>query len=397
MTPETKLVTTFLKLLRRDGHYKLIFRADRRYKELCVSDGTILYASSNSLKDKLSEIFFKAGKLTKEQYMLSTELSIFTKKRMGEILINEGILPMEEVVRGLRFQAKKILSGIFEHPLWKVKILSPLKEEPPSITPGVAFVDAVMTGIRSIDNLTVLCEAMPSMETVPTFVPEGDDLQEQICFNRDESLLLHLINGQRTLRDIFEASRMWEYRFYKTIYPLMALPILKCHLKPRPIPVPVSPSEDTTCPETPEPDLGQAPSSAEDEDFPSDTLFDEAKFLLSMERYSEAANRLKKLIQHDGKKSAYYYYLGLALDHIPGQNKEAEKVLKMAIHLENYNGRYYLALGYLYLNRDLKRQAREQFVEALKWEPNDPYVQEALKRLDKLEKKSGFLPTKLFQ
>jgi Flp pilus assembly protein TadD len=85
------------------------------------------------------------------------------------------------------------------------------------------------------------------------------------------------------------------------------------------------------------------------------------------------------------------------LDHIPGQNKEAENTFKMAIKLENYNPRYYLALGYVYLHRNMKRQAREQFNKALKWDPGDPYVLEALEKLDMLEKKGvSFLTTKLF-
>ena len=100
----------------------------------------------------------------------------------------------------------------------------------------------------------------------------------------------------------------------------------------------------------------------------------------------------------DSRKSAYYYYLGLALDHIPGQNKEAEKVLKMAIRLENYNPRYYLALGYLYLNRNMVRQAREQFMTALKWDPKDPYVREAIECLNQIEKRgAGFLTARLFR
>jgi uncharacterized protein HemY len=73
-------------------------------------------------------------------------------------------------------------------------------------------------------------------------------------------------------------------------------------------------------------------------------------------------------------------------------------VLKIAIHLENYNSRYYLALGYLYLNRNMKRQARKYFLAALKRDPHDSYVNEALNNLDKLEKKgAGFLTTILFR
>ncbi len=191
---------------------------------------------------------------------------------------------------------------------------------------------------------------------------------------------------------------MWEYRFFKTLYPLVALRLVQ---------VPDALAAENAVSSSLEalsaaPHIGERsgrvePSRQREPAIDTDTLLKEAKFLISTEKFSAAANRLKQLIRLDSKKSAYYYYLGLALDHIPGQNKEAEKVLKIAIRLENYNPRYYLALGYLYLNRNMKRQARQQFMTALKWDPEDPYVAEALQRLDQADRKgASFLTARLF-
>lgn len=396
ITPETRLIRTFLKLLQRDDHFKVIFQDQRHTKEMVVDRGNLLYASSNLLKDKLSEILFKAGKLTKEQYMLSTELSILTKKRMGEILIREGFLPKEDVVRGLRAQVRKVMGSLFEHPGWKVRVLTSKAKSSLSVVPGLSLLNAVMVGVRTIDNLAVLGEAMPSMDAVLEVADEGDGCLKKVLFTRDEHRLLRLIDGERTLREVYEASGMWEYRYYKTVYPLLALSVMKTKRKVvlREVPV-ASPVTAGTAGEAPLAEMkSPLPAGVEEKPPDREALFEEAKFFLSTERYSEAANRLKKLIGLDNRRSAYYYYLGLSLDHIPGQNKEAEKVFKIAIRLESYNARYYLALGYLYLNRRLYRQARQQFEAARQREPKDPYVQEALARLDRAEKKKGSLLTK---
>ncbi len=386
----------FLKLLQREDHFKVIFQDQRHTKEIVVNHGNLLYASSNLLKDKLSEILFKAGKLTKDQYMLSTELSILTKKRMGEILIRESFLPKEDVVRGLRVQVRNVIGSLFEYPDWKVKVLTSKVKSSLSVVPALSLLNGVMVGIRTIDNLAVLGEAMPAMDAVVEVADEEDGCLKKILFTQDERRLLDLIDGKRTLREIYEASTLWEYRFYKTIYPLLALSVVKTKRKAAPRKVLVaSPVMVGTSREVPVPETKVPLAVGEAEKLPDrEALFEEAKFLLSTERYSEAANRLKKLIGLDNRRSAYYYYLGLALDHIPGQNKEAEKVFKIAIRLESYNARYYLALGYLYLNRRLYRQARQQFLSARKREPKDPYVQEALARLDRAEKKKGSILTK---
>jgi tetratricopeptide (TPR) repeat protein len=400
ITSEAQLIRTFTGLLKRKGHYSILFKCQRHTKEIFISNGYVLFATSNLLSDKLSEVLFKAGKLTQDQYMLSTELSLVTKKKMGEILVNEGFLTKDEIAGGLCYQAKKIFRNIFEYPDWNIKITDFKPEETTDVFPGLSLIDAVMAGIRSVDNITVIFDALPRKGDILEVIPGQEELIKTIRLTRDESLLVLLIDGCMTLEEVMKESKMMEYHFYKTIYPLLALKVLKVHTKPLEIRIPVhasgsaapsgeDPGDNGFCVLPPDPSTGTQELSA---------LFEEAKFLISSGQYSDAANKLKHLIRLDSKRSEYYYYLGLALDHIPGQNKEAEKVLKIAIHLENYNSRYYLALGYLYLNRNMKRQARKYFLAALKRDPHDSYVNEALNNLDKLEKKgAGFLTTILFR
>jgi tetratricopeptide (TPR) repeat protein len=331
--------------------------------------------------------------------MLATELGLVTKKKVGAVLLSEGLLSAEEVVKGLRYQAKKIFCNIFEYPDWNFKLTDVTPDASPGITPDLSLVDSVMTGIRSVDNISTLLEALPGKHEILQADLDQEDFMRMIRMTRDESLIILLIDGHRTLQDILNESKMLEYRFYKTLYPLLALKIVRVQRRPIEITIPetVPPEELPASEGVPEAAACALPPLGSSETSQLDGWFQEAKFFISTEQYSAAANRLKNLIRQDNRKSAYYYYLGLALDHIPGQNKEAEKFFKMAIKLENYNPRYYLALGYLYLNRNMIRQAREQFSKAAKWDASDPYVMEALESLGKLEKKGvRGLTAKLF-
>ncbi len=396
---EAELIQAFLQIVQQEGAYRVLLEDGRNRKEIYVSEGNILCASSNRLQHKLSEILFRAGRLTQEQYMLSTELSLVTGKAMGEILVGEGFLSEPAVSEALRFQVRQIMASLFDYPEWQVSMTPGSPGQPFQILPDYPLMDALMAGIRSVDNLTVLFEALPPKEGVLEIATEAQSWISRIRFTPDEKLLLDLVDGSRTLAQIEKASQMWEYRFFKTLYPLLALRLVR-----EPEAETASDAATASC-ET----LPSAPQKFERPCPPGASgrhrrpavdlgaLLKEAQFLISTEKFSDAANRLKKLIRLDSKKSVYYYYLGLALDHIPGQNKEAEKVLKIAIRLENYNPRYYLALGYLYLNRNMKRQARQQFLAARKWDPEDPYVEEALKRLDEADRKgSSFLTARLF-
>lgn len=400
ITSEAQLIRALTSYLRRDGCFRLIFQGQRQVKELRIENQNIQSATSNLLQDRFTEILFKAGKLSREQYMLATELSIMTRKRAGEILVHEGFLSENHVAEGLRDQAAKIICSLFEHPDWKMKV----SEFPPDpsiqIVPRLSLLDAVIVGVRSVDNLSVLYEALPLKEEILETWPDHQILVQGIRMTPDEEQILSLVDGKRSLKQILKESKMWDYRFYKTLYPLVTLKILKSYKKP--FEVSMDEETDITALSYAE-DPGEIPVQAPSAEPPlsaadSDSQLEEAKFLISTEQYSTAANKLKNLISTDSNKSAYYYYLGLALDHIPGQNKEAEKVLKMAIRLENYNPRYYLALGYLYLNRNMKQKAKEQFMTAMKWDSKDPYVREAIRQLNQMEKKeSGLLSKRIFR
>lgn len=399
ITSESDLIGAITGLLHREDSYRLVFQGHRRVTEICVSNRKILYATSDRLQDKLSEILFKAGKLTQDQYLLATELSIVTKKKIGDILVREGFLTPEEVVQGLTLQAKKIIQSLFEYPDGHMSVVERAPNDEVDMTPQLSIIEGLLEGVRSVDSFSVLHDAIPLKGEALHVCSDREAFKKRVQFTRDETQLLALIDGTRTLEEILKASRMFEYRFYKTLYPLLALKVVS-HLNA---------VEETAS-------TGGVPSSEDvpdmettgDSESPSsiaggraridhEAVFEEAKLLMSAEKYSVAAHKLKTLIAADEKKSIYYYYLGLALDHIPGQNKEAEKVFKIAIRLQNYNVRYYLALGYLYLRRNMKAQAREQFLIALEWDPNDRYVKDALKTLKKHEKKPfGFLTTKLF-
>jgi tetratricopeptide (TPR) repeat protein len=399
ISSETELIRVFTGLLHKDGTYKLVFQGQRLTKEICIFNSNILYATSDRLQDKLSEILFKAGKLTQDQYLLAAELSIVTKKKIGDILIREGFLARDDIVQGLAMQARKIICSLFEYPEWYMSVLERGPHDDVAITPQLPIIDGLLAGIRSVDNFSALHDALPAKDEILEICPDREAFVQQVEFTADEGLILTLIDGCRTLQEILDASKMFEYHFYKTLYPLLALNVA----------APVGSAREAD-----QLNVGVLGAAGTGEDdavddidvaLPVDgetrvdeeTLFEEAKLMMSSDQYSAAANKLKALIARNSKKSIYYYYLGLALDHVPGQNKEAEKVFKIAIRLQHYNPRYYLALGHLYLRRNMKQQAEKQFLTALKWDPNDRYVKEALEYLKKSEKKKfGFLTTKLF-
>jgi uncharacterized protein DUF4388 len=93
--------------LRRGGFVKCIH----------VKDGQIVFASSTDPRDRIGEALVKAGKVTREN--LDYALRLYEKsagmKKLGAILVENGLVPAKELFIGLKIQVKDIIFSVF---LW---------------------------------------------------------------------------------------------------------------------------------------------------------------------------------------------------------------------------------------------------------------------------------------
>ena len=91
--------------MRRDGVAKCIY----------VKDGQIVFATSSEVHDRLGEILVKAGKLSQEH--LSHALKLYQKnagiKKIGAILVENGLVAPKELFNGLKIQVKDIICSLF--------------------------------------------------------------------------------------------------------------------------------------------------------------------------------------------------------------------------------------------------------------------------------------------
>lgn len=89
----------------------------------------------------------------------------------------------------------------------------------------------------------------------------------------------------------------------------------------------------------------------------------------------EAFNWASRL---DAGNSKYYFYEGLALMQMPRRRHDAEEKLKKAIELDPSRTAYYIELGNLYLKAGLKSRALSMFKEALNWDPDSEKAKEGI-------------------
>jgi len=96
----------------------LTIRSGAIAKSIHVKAGQIIFATSTDASDRLGESLVRAGKLSRDN--LDFALQLYKKnaglKKMGAILVENGLVPPKELFSGLKIQVKDIIYSLF---LWR--------------------------------------------------------------------------------------------------------------------------------------------------------------------------------------------------------------------------------------------------------------------------------------
>jgi hypothetical protein len=93
----------------------LTVRSKDILKCIYVKDGQIVFATSSGIHDRLGEILVKTGKLKREN--LDHALKLFKNgaglKKLGAILVENGLVAPKDLFSALRIQVKDIIFSLF--------------------------------------------------------------------------------------------------------------------------------------------------------------------------------------------------------------------------------------------------------------------------------------------
>ena len=93
----------------------LTVRSKDIVKSIYVKDGQIVFASSTGIHDRLGEILVKTGKLKREN--LEHALKLYKNsagfKKLGAILVENGLVAPKDLFSALRIQVKNIIYSLF--------------------------------------------------------------------------------------------------------------------------------------------------------------------------------------------------------------------------------------------------------------------------------------------
>ncbi len=185
-------------------------------KNLFFQNSNLIFAKTNQPEEKLGEVLYKLGKISKEVYS-KIDLYIKPGEKLEDSLINQGLISKRDLYDSWVYQMREIALNIF--PLFKGKF---------KFEPLEAFQEQ---GFESIISIPLLIEdGVRGMKYHPAI---KEFLEEKILSRRrkghlyllkkEEKDILNLIDGKKTTEEILDSTGYNPEFFWKSLYLLYCL------------------------------------------------------------------------------------------------------------------------------------------------------------------------------
>ncbi|MEO0288187.1 MAG: DUF4388 domain-containing protein [candidate division WOR-3 bacterium] len=319
----------------------------KNFGDIFFKDGKIVYCSIVNREERIGNLLLKSNDITKEQLEKALEYQeeIKSKKRLGDILVEMNFVSKEVLEKRIKQQ---ITDSIFTLLTWKTGFfnfepnIEPVSE---TITVEIEADDVLLEEARKIDEWSIIEKELPSEKTVlvKTGIKKEEDIDNEIT-----RYVFSLVDGFRTVKEIFEISTAGKYETGKELYTLLKLGYIYA---------------------------GEEKSAEVIVDSQNKIMehYNLGIAFLLTEMYEEAIREFKHIIQLDRSDVKAYFYLGLIYFRMGDYNeslKYFEELLKLGVvSVPLFNN---IALTYERLG--IFERAEEFYERAVKMEPENPKI-----------------------
>jgi hypothetical protein len=221
----------FARLFREGWSGRVALRRGEAHKSVYLDGGRAVFATSNLPHDRMGDLLYREGKITREQHARSREIVAETGRRMGEILVELGFLKRRELLPAVRRHVEDIFYSLFA---WE--------DGEATLEPGDAAQDEkirlathptalVFEGIRRKYGAARLLARLGPPETIVAPL-KRDDVTSALAeadLSLEERAAADLFDGRRSLADAAAATRLDPLVIAQLAYSLVVLGLARAH------------------------------------------------------------------------------------------------------------------------------------------------------------------------
>jgi len=198
---------------------QLIFRHGAVQKYLFFQNGNLVFAKTNQAQELLGEILHKLGKINDDTHT-NIEQYIQPKKKLGEVLVKNGLISENDLWEGLSYQMREILLNTFPdfEGEFKFQKREDLSDQEFEVKINIPIL--IEDGVRRMKyNLAI----KDFFKTIHPF-PKSKSLFYRLT--EEEKEILAAVKGDVSTASVLQRSRFHPEVFWKSMYLLFCLDLI---------------------------------------------------------------------------------------------------------------------------------------------------------------------------
>ena len=202
-------------------------------RSVTVQQGRMVFAASTSTDDRLGEMLFRQGRISMRQHT-DAGAAIVPGKRLGAILVEQGILTLKDLMRAVVEHTQEIIYGAFQWTEGQYR----LKEgAPPSeaITLKISTPDIIMEGIRRIDSWKRIQRAVGGLEACYERAVNYEETLRSLNPSLEKLTLLTGLNQPATLEALCHESTLSDFEVCRTLWAYKVIGVVRRLDAPAPV------------------------------------------------------------------------------------------------------------------------------------------------------------------
>jgi len=188
---------------RRTGDVQCTRLSEARH--LFFRDGELVFASTSVESERIGQILMREGLV--ESVMLEAVLgTVAPGRRTGRILVAEGVLTPERLVKAVDQFVRQVVSGAFAWKDGRVRFTDGENSEIEDVLVEMPTADVILDAARTIPMASIALQAIGNVHEPLRFSIDPALRFQKLRFNEEEAAVLNCINNLTTAEEICEAS-----------------------------------------------------------------------------------------------------------------------------------------------------------------------------------------------
>jgi hypothetical protein len=186
-------------------------------KSVSFKKGEVKAASSNQARDRMGEIIYRYGAVTRDQ--LDDAMKEVTQTRkIGRVLVEKNYIDAHKLWHFIRLQVEEIFYSLLQFKRGSFYFFPRDESEFPSAL-TLSTQELLMEGVRRIDELGYMRERIPTSRTILMQAKQIPDTDTKL--DKKERKVFQFIDGIKDVAEIARLSELGEFDATKALFQLL--------------------------------------------------------------------------------------------------------------------------------------------------------------------------------